>query len=173
MKKATLRSKILVSAMVVTGLMGATPALADSYLGALIGPSFVNHNGGTDFDFGGHIGTTLAPAFSVGVYATHQTLSSSTFTSSGETILAFEGNFHPATIDSVYIGGKAGIGFTSTSIFGGSSSENDFVFGPAIGFNVPLLSPSLTIGAEGNVLFLEAENTVTFVNILGTLTLHF
>lgn len=170
-KTRLLRTLITVTAAAL--VFGATVANADSYLGVLVGPSFVDHSGGTDFDIGGHLGTTLTPGFSLGLYGTHQSLSSSTIASSGETILAIEGNFHPAAMDSVYLGGKAGIGFTSTSIFGGSSSENDFVWGPAIGFNIPLLSPSFTIGAEGNVLFLEATNTVTFVNILATATIHF
>jgi hypothetical protein len=170
-KTRLLRTFITVTAAAL--VFGASVAQADSYLGVLVGPSFVDHNGGTDFDIGGHLGTTLTPGFSLGLYGTHQSLSSTTISSSGETILAVEGNFHPATIDSVYLGAKAGVGFTSSSIFGGSSSENDFVWGPAVGFNIPLGSPAFTIGAEANVLFLEATNTVTFVNILGTVTIHF
>jgi hypothetical protein len=151
-KTRLLRTFITVTAAAL--VFGASVAQADSYLGVLVGPSFVDHNGGTDFDIGGHLGTTLTPGFSLGLYGTHQSLSSTTISSSGETILAVDG-------------------FTSSSIFGGSSSENDFVWGPAVGFNIPLGSPAFTIGAEANVLFLEATNTVTFVNILGTVTIHF
>jgi hypothetical protein len=152
--------------------LGPTSALADSYLGVMLGPSFVNQNGGTDFDIGGHIGTMILPAFSLGFYGTHESLSSNAVTSSSETTLAAEGNLYITGTNAVYVGAKAGLGITSASFFGASGSENDFVFGPALGFNLPI-APSVSIGAEGNVLWLEASQTVTFINILGTLTLHF
>jgi hypothetical protein len=152
----------------------ASPSLAhaDSYLGVVLGPSFVNNNLGTNFDIGGHIGTMILPAFSLGFYGTHESLSSSSVSSVGETTLAAEGNLYLTGSNAVYIGAKAGLGITSASFLGASGSQNDFVFGPALGFNIPI-APSVSIGAEGNVLWLEADQTVTFINVLGTLTLHF
>jgi hypothetical protein len=146
-------------------------AHADTYVGMMLGPSFVNNNFGTEFVFGGDIGFMVRPDLAVGVYATHETLNSSA--NASETTLAAEVNFFPLSSRPFYLGAKAGTGFISSSFLGSNGSETDFLFGPAVGFNLPIQSSPLTVGIEANVLFLESSSTDVFINVLGTASFHF
>jgi hypothetical protein len=106
---------------IILGSAASTVSVqADTYIGAMVGPSFVNNNFGTEVVFGGDVGIIIRPELAIGVYATHETLNLNT--NASETTLAAEVNFFPPGGRPFYIGAKAGAGFLSNSFVGSSGS---------------------------------------------------
>lgn len=142
-------------------------------VGALVGATFSSNP--TQFTFGVEAQHKLIPPIGLGVALTYfnsgTTLSGTNYSNSfyavtGQALYHFQGQ-----LDGLHAGVNLGAGISSTSIPGRDGST-DFIIGPMVGYDLPLVS-QLTIGGEGTVFFTTQSNGNTIWQILAALKYWF
>ena len=132
-----------------------------------VGPSFVNNGGGTNIDFGADVVNKFDPSWGVGLYFSYSGLGSSSGLNNTPYELTFAGELNyylTGDLSGLYAGVKLGLGIDNSGVAGfGSANVLQLVVGSAIGYDY-MLSTSVSVGLEANLLFYPGGTVNTTTN---------
>ena len=160
-----MRCSLGLTALFVFSLSAIADTTSNFNVGGLLGLAFINNNNGTQLAVGVEGEYQVVPNLMLGGYFDYSPLNALSPNSASLKIFAAQMNYRfTENLSGLYVGGK--LGFANTSFL--NASTTDLTIGPALGYDYPF-NPNLTLGGEGNVLFISSNPNTTVINLLATL----